>query len=80
MHVRKDLADAFLGQKPTVMRLGGSMTNAPGFLDSPDAARAQVEAVIAAAVAAGVCVLSPRRAPTRVLFFRATSTPKSPRA
>jgi hypothetical protein len=31
MHIRRDLADAFLGQKPTIMRLGGSMTNADGF-------------------------------------------------
>ena len=31
LHVRKDLADAFLAQGATVMRLGGSMTNADGF-------------------------------------------------
>lgn len=31
MHVRRDLAEAFLGQKPTMMRLGGSMTNTDGF-------------------------------------------------
>jgi hypothetical protein len=31
MHVRRDLVDAFLGQKPTMMRLGGSMTNTDGF-------------------------------------------------
>ena len=31
MHVRKDLAEAFLGQRPTIMRLGGSMTNVDGF-------------------------------------------------
>ena len=31
LHVRKDLAEAFLGQKPSIIRLGGSMTNADGF-------------------------------------------------
>jgi|EP01047_Picozoa_sp_COSAG01_P060204 hypothetical protein len=31
MHVRKDLAEAFLGQGVTMMRLGGSMTNTDGF-------------------------------------------------
>ena len=31
MHLRADLAETFLGQKPTMMRLGGSMTNADGF-------------------------------------------------
>mmetsp|Transcript_17296 Transcript_17296/g.45102 ORF Transcript_17296/g.45102 Transcript_17296/m.45102 type:complete len:686 (+) Transcript_17296:304-2361(+) len=31
LHIRKDLAELFLGQRPAVMRLGGSMTNAPGF-------------------------------------------------
>lgn len=31
MHIRKDLAEAFLGQGPTMMRLGGSMTNTDGF-------------------------------------------------
>ena len=31
LHVRKDLAEAFLGQGPTMMRLGGSMTNTDGF-------------------------------------------------
>ena len=31
MHVRKDLADVFLDQRPTIMRLGGSMTNSIGF-------------------------------------------------
>jgi hypothetical protein len=31
MHIRKDLAETFLEQGPTIMRLGGSMTNAPGF-------------------------------------------------
>ena len=31
LHMRKDLAEAFLGQGPTMMRLGGSMTNTDGF-------------------------------------------------